>query len=144
MIDVQSAVLAELIGKLAAVPDFGASVTEDFVLRVIDSDDDTLPDDIIVIQPGDTEELERVGTGGVRERVTLNLTLLTRRRQFGPVLRAGRLAVKAALAGVKGSLATQGVTQFAVLPEQSVPAREGSRWAARVMPVQISYQQPLK
>lgn len=144
MIDVQSAVLAELIGKLAAVPDFGASVTEDFVLRVIDSDDETLPDDLIVIQPGDTEELERIGTGAVRERVTLNLTLLTRRREFGPVLRAGRLAVKALLPGVKGGLTTQGVTQFAVQTDTPYPARDGSRWAARVIPMQISYQQPLK
>lgn len=142
--DIQSAVVAELLERLAAVPDFGASVTEDFVLRVIDSDDETLPDYLIVIQPGSTEEVERVGVAGVRESFTLTITLLTRRRSFGPELRAGRLAVKELLAGTKAGLTVQGVTSVKFDPDSLAPAGEGRRWSGRAMPLQINYHQALR
>src|SRR5687767_6245705 len=96
-IDLQSAIVAELIARLADVPEFGALVLKDSVLRILDAEDDGLPDDLIVVQPGQTEEVERIGQGSVRERVTLNLTAMTRRRQFAPALRAARLAIKVAL-----------------------------------------------
>src|SRR5690606_18581923 len=141
----QSAIVAEIIARLADVESFGQLVFEDSVLRVLDSEDDTLPDDFIVIQPGLTEELERVGPGGVRERLTLNLTAITRRREFAPVLRAARLGIKVALAGQKGGLTQQGVqiVEFTT-PETPMPPGEGRRWACYVMPLQITYLQPLK
>ena len=143
-IDMQSAIVAELIARLAVVDSFGGLVIEDSVLRVLDSDDETLPDDFIVIQPGATEELERIGTGGVRERMTLNITAITKRWDFAPVLRAGRLGIKAALPGVKTVLITQGIQAASFQGETPMPPGEGRRWAAHVMPLQVTYVQPLK
>lgn len=142
--DLQSAIVVELTARLAAVETFGALVIEDSVLRIVDSDDEGLPDDFIVIQPGSTEELERVGPGAVRERLTLNITAITRRRQFAPALRQARLGIKVALAGRSAGIAVQGVTQAAFLPETPMPPGEGRRWACHVMPLQITYSQPLK
>ena len=141
----QSAIFAELLAMLASVPEFGAEVSEDDALRVIDAEDDTLPESLIVLQAGTTEEVERPpGPGSVRERVTINITLMTKQRNYGPALRAGRLGVKAALAGQKLGLVQQGVQLAAFQPETPMPPRSGRRWAAQVMPVQISYVQPLK
>lgn len=142
--DMQSAIAAELLERLAAVPSFGALVFEDSVLRVIDSEDDALPDDFIVIQPGSTEEVERVGSGSVRERLTLNITAITRRRGFAPALREARLGIKVALAGIKAGLIIQGVQQAEFQPETPMPPGEGRRWACHVLPLQITYIQPLK
>ena len=144
LIDMQSAIVAELIACLAVVPSFGGLVFEDSVLRVIDSDDETLPDDFIVIQPGATEELERVGPGSVRERMTLNITAITKQREFAPLLRAARLGIKVALPGTKAGLVTHGVQLAAFQPETPMPPGEGRRWAAHVMPVQVTYVQALK
>ncbi|TKD46041.1 hypothetical protein [Azotobacter chroococcum] len=143
-IDLQSAIVAELLARLADVPEFGELVIEDSVLRILDAEDETLPDDLIVVQPGQTEEVERIGQGSVRERVTLNVTLMTRRRQFATALRAARLAVKVALPGAKAGLTVTGVQQAAFQPESPMPPGEGRRWAAHVMPLQITYIQPLK
>lgn len=145
-IDMQSEIVAELIARLAGVESFGGKVFEDGVLRVIDAeDDDGLPDDLIVIQPGGAEEVERAaGGGGVRERVTFNITAITRRRGFPALLRAARMGIKAALPGPKGGLATQGVQVVAFLPETPMPPTEGRRWACHVMPLQVTYVQPLK
>jgi len=143
-IDMQSAIVAELIARLAAVPSFGSLVFEDSVLRVLDSDDETLPDDFIVIQPGATEELERAVTGSVRERMTLNITVITKRRDFAPVLRAGRLGIKVALSGNKASLVTQGIQLASYQAETPMTPGEGRRWAAHVMPLQVTYVQSLK
>jgi len=143
-IDMQSAIVAELIARLAAVDSFGGLVFEDSVLRVIDSDDETLPDDFIVIQPGATEELERIGAGGVRERMTLNITAITKRRVFATALRAGRLGIKVALSGTKAGLVVQGVTLASFQTETPLPPGEGRRWAAHVLPIQVTYVQALK
>lgn len=143
-IDMQSVIVAELIACLAAVPSFGDLVIEDSVLRILDTDDETLPDDFIVIQPGQTEEVERAGSGSVRERVTLNITAITRQREFAPVLRAARLAIKVALPGVKAGLAIQGVQAAAFVSETPMPPGEGRRWACHVLPLQITYLQSLK
>ena len=142
--DVQSNIIAELEGLLALVPAFGALVFEDSVLRVLDADDLELPDHFIVIQPGTTEELERAGSGSVRERVTLNITAITKVRDFAPALRAGRLGIKVALAGVKAGLSVQGVQQATFTPETPMPPGQGRRWSAHVMPLQVTYIQPLK
>lgn len=142
MRDVQSEIIAQVIVLLAAVPSFGRQVTEDSVLRLIDSDDASLPDDFIVIQPGQTEELERAGLGSVRERVTLNLTAITRRRTFAPALRAARLAIKATLKGTKAGLAVANVQSASFLAETPMPPGEGRRWACHVVPLQVTYTQP--
>uniref|UniRef100_A0A931D335 Uncharacterized protein n=2 Tax=Pseudomonas chaetocerotis TaxID=2758695 RepID=A0A931D335_9PSED len=143
-IDMQSAIVAELIACLGAVESFGGLVFEDGVLRVLDEADASLPDDFIVIQPGSTEEVERVGTGSVRERVTLNITAVTKQRGFAPVLRGARLGIKAATGGSKAGLAVQGVQLAGYLTETPMPPGEGRRWACHVMPLQVTYIQPLK
>lgn len=143
-IDMQSATFAELQTLLASVPEFGAKVIEDDVLRVIDSDDQELPDCLIVLQPGPTEEVERQASNGVRERLIVNITLMTKQRGYLAALRAGRLAVKVQLAGQKLGLKQQGVQQGTFQPETPMAPRNGRRWAAQVMPVQILYVQPLK
>lgn len=143
-IDMQTEIIGELLRRLAGVPSFGALVFEDSVLRVLDAEDETLPDDFIVIQPGATEEIERIGPASVRERATFNITAMTRRRDFAPALRAARLAIKVALAGSKGGLVTPGIQQLAFQTETPMPPGDGRRWACQVMPVQITYVQPLK
>ena len=142
--DVQSLLLAELEQRLAVGPDFGALVFEDSVLRVLDEADPALPDSFIILQPGDTQELERVGPAGVREQTTVSVTLVTKLRAFAPALRSGRLAVKVALAGPKAGLTVQGVQQVAMPSESPLPPAPGRQWAAHVMQLQINYQQPLK
>lgn len=143
-IDMQSAIVAELIACLAVVPSFGGLVFEDNVLRVLDAEDETLPDDFIVIQPGATEEVDRIGPGSVRERVTLNITAVTRQREFAAPLRAARLGIKVALPGTKAGLAIQGVQLADFQTETPLPPGEGRRWAAQVLPLQVTYVQPLK
>lgn len=141
-VDTQSAVIAELKSKLAEVPVFGAEVVEDFVLRVIDSDDTDLPDSMIIIQPGVTQEEER-SPSTVKERVTLNITLITRLRSFAADLRKARVDVKVALSGNKMGLATSGVVTAGFQPETPMPG-EGRGWSCHVMPLQITYVQQLK
>lgn len=144
-IDMQSAILAELLAKLASVPTFGAEVIEDSVLRILDAEDEGLQDELIVVQPGQTETVEYIGGSSVRERVTLNVTLLTRRRQFAALLRAGRLAVKFALQGHRAGLdAVRGVQQAEWQTETPMPAGDGHRWSCQVMPLQVTYVQQLK
>ena len=142
--DVQSLLLAELEQRLAAVPEFGALVFEDSVLRVLDAADPELPDQFIVLQPGDTQELERVGHGSVREQTTINITAVTKVRGFAPVLRAARLGIKVALAGNKVGVLTIGVQKAAFQSESPLPPGPGRVWAAHVLPLQITYVQPLK
>lgn len=143
-IDMQSAIFAELKALLASVPSFGAEVVEDDVLRLIDADDEGLPNDLIILQPGQTIELERQTSNGVREQLTVNITLMTRRRDYLSALRAGRLAVKMQLAGKQLGLKQSGVQQGTFQPETPMAPRNGRRWAAQVMPVQIPYVQLYK
>lgn len=143
-IDMQTAIFTELRAMLTLVPEFGAEVIEDDALRLIDADDDALPDDLIILQPGATEELERQASYSVREQLTVNITLMTRRRAYLAALRAGRFAVKVQLAGQKLGLKQQGVQQAAFQPETPMPPRNGRRWAAQVMPVRVAYVQPFK
>ena len=143
-IDMQSAILAALLAKLASVPTFGAEVIEDSVLRILDAEDEGLRDELIVVQPGQTETVEYIGGSTVRERVTLNITLLTRRRQFAALMRAGRLAVKVALQGRFGGLDVSGVQAAELQTETPMPAGDGHRWSCQVMPLQVTYVQQLK
>lgn len=143
--DMQSAILAALLDKLASVPTFGAKVIEDSVLRILDPEAEDQPEELIVIQPGQTETVEYLGGSNVRERVTLNVTLLTRKGAFAPLLRAGRLAVKVALQGHRAGLDTvRGVQQVEWQTETPMPAGDGRRWSCQVMPLQVTYVQQLK
>ena len=142
--DVQSAVIALLLEKLACVPRFGAHVIEDSVMRILDAEDTGLPDDMIVLQPGSTETLEDIGGSSVRERVTLNIALLTRKRAYAPLLRTARLAVKVALQGHHAGLVVRGVQGVAWLAETPMPAVAAHRWSCKVMPLQVTYVQQLK
>ena len=142
--DVQSAILAALLAKLVSVPGFGAEVVEDSVLGIIDAEDQVRPDELIVVQPGPTETVEYIGGSSVRERVTLNVTLLTRKRAFAPLLRAGRLAVKVALQGHRADLDVRGLQTVEWQTETPMPAGDGHRWSCQVMPLQVTYVQQLK
>lgn len=139
MKNVQQLLLDELIDVLQTVPEFGGKVFEDSVMRVIDVDDDDMPDCFIVIQPGPTDEVERVGKNGLRERTTFNVTLVTRACEFAPLLRAARLEVKSRLAGRNAGLANCQTAQF--LTDTPMPPALGQVLAAHVLPLQITYVQ---
>lgn len=143
MINMQSDIIAELVQLLQSVPDVGA-VEEDDVLGIIDSEDANLPSKMIVIQEGETEEIQRAASGSIREAMTLNIAAVTSVRNPGPWLRDTRLAIKIALAGTKAGLKNQGVQTVEFPPSTPIPAREGRRWACRVIPVRVTYVQSLK
>lgn len=144
-IDVQSAIIAALLERLASVPDFGAKVVEDEVRRILDAEDDLgLPEDLIVVQPGQTEESENPGFGSCTEKVTVNIVLMTRRRKSPPLLRAGRFGVKVALSEYRRWLGVKGVTGFDWQADTPLPAGDGHRWSCRAMPLQITYNQHFK
>lgn len=143
-IDMQDEIINDLIVRLAAIPEWGDLVEEGNVLRIIDAEDVSLPDRFIIIQPGVTEEVERAGQGSVRERWTLNITPITRERHSGPALRSARLGIKAALAGVNAGIRIAGMQTAVFQQETPMPAGAGRRWSAHVMPLQVTYIQPLK
>lgn len=139
MKNVQQHILDELIAILQTVPNFGELVFEDSVMRVIDADDEELPDCFIVIQPGVTDEVERVGKNSLRERTTFNVALVTRTYAFAPLLRAARLAVKSKLAGRTAGLT--GVQSAQFLTDTPMPPAPGQVLAAHVLPLQVTYVQ---
>lgn len=139
MIDKQQALVDELLGKLKAVPNFGQHVFEDSTMRVIDENDTSLPDYFIVLQTGQTDEVERVGSKSLRERVVLNITLVTRKRDYAAELRTGRLHVKKLLAGRNAGLIQSQSASF--LAESPIQPASGNVFAAHVMPLQITYVQ---
>lgn len=143
-INMQQLILDDIANRLKAIPVWGEMVEEDNVLRLIDSDDQTLPDQFIIIQPGITEEVERAGAGSVRERWTLTITPMTRLRTAGKALREARLAIKAVLAGTHAGIKVSGVQHVAFQGETPMLADPGRRWSVHAMPLQITYIQPLK
>jgi hypothetical protein len=143
-INMQQLILDDIVTRLEAIPVWGEMVEEDNVLRLIDSDDQTLPDRFIVIQPGQTEEVERVGSGSVRERWTLTITPITRVRGAAAALREARLAIKTALAGVNAGIKVSGLQQAEFMTETPMLADAGRRWSVQAMPLQVTYIQPLK
>ncbi|HBN8365682.1 TPA: hypothetical protein L3699_006108, partial [Pseudomonas aeruginosa] len=54
VIDVQTAVIGQLLGLLATVPVFGGTVREDWVAGVLDAEDSDEPERLIILQEGDT------------------------------------------------------------------------------------------
>ncbi|PRB80525.1 hypothetical protein [Pseudomonas sp. MYb185] len=141
--DIQSEIIAALQALLAPL----GQVEEGDVRSMFDADDDGLPDSIIILQPGDTVELTQQGSprmpGSLREQVTINLIPATRKRQYAAELRALRLAIKVATAGPKAGLHVQGVQLATFATQTTVPPEPGRRWAFHVMPLQITYVQPL-
>lgn len=144
--DVQSEVIEALKTLLAPA----GQVEEGDVRTMFDDEDTGLPDSLIVLQPGDTIEL---GFGqetprmknSVREQVTINIVPVTRKRQYAAELRTLRLAVKVATAGNKAGLdSVQGVQLVSFAAQPTVSPEQGRRWAFHVMPLQVTYVQPLQ
>lgn len=137
---------AEIIGQLQAllvgVPQFGAAVVEDSVARVLDAEDSDLSDEMIVLQEGDTVELDRTPSN-CREQWTVNLVAMSRNRDAPQALRTARLAIKRALKGAKAGLEVPGLVSVE-FPASSVRLPEpGRRWSYRVLPITFTYNQPL-
>lgn len=139
--DRQTELIEAVTSLLEYVPNFGTLVIEDSVYRVLDAEDSSLPDSFIVLQPGVTSEVERVGANSVREQHTLNITLVTRQRDFAGSLRAGRYGVKRLLSGRKAGLSAQLVQEAGFQAETPMPPEPGRSFAAHVMPLQITYIQ---
>lgn len=142
--DLQSEIISALLGLLSGITD----VEEGDVRAIFDSDDDSHPDEFIILQPGTTTEVQDAAPrmpNSVREQMVVTIVLVSKKRQFAPGLRALRLAVKVATSGQKCGLENvQGVASAGFQQETPTLPGEGRRWAARVMPLQITYTQPLK
>lgn len=142
--DLQSEIISALSILLSGV----AEVEEGDVRAIFDSDDDSRPDEFIILQPGTTSEVQSVAPrmpNSVQEQMVVSIVLVSKKRQYAPGLRALRLAVKIATGGPKCGLAgVAGVASAGFQQETPTLPGEGRRWAARVMPLQVSYTQPLK
>ncbi|SDH49488.1 hypothetical protein [Pseudomonas panipatensis] len=142
VIDVQAAIMVQLLGLLAGVPLFGGQVMEDSVAGILDAEDDDLPNQLIVLQEGDTVERERV-PAGVKEEWTVNVVALGRGTDSAAALRAGRLAIKQALKGLKAGIQVDGLVAVS-FPASTVRLPEpGRRWGYRVIPITFTYSQKL-
>lgn len=141
--DLQSGIIAALKSQLADV----AQVEEGDVRTMFDAEDASLPDSFIVLQSGETIELSSGNSprmpGSVREQFTINLIPVTRKRAYAAELRALRLAIKIATAGHLAGLSVRGVQAAVFASQSTVPPESGRRWAFHVMPLQITYVQPL-
>src|SRR5690606_26869244 len=143
-INMQQLILDDIVTRLEAIPVWGEMVEEDNVLRLLDSDDQTLPDRVLVIQPGHTEGAEGAGPGSGRERGTLTSTPITRVRGAAAALREARLVIKSVLAGVNAGIKVSGLQQAEFMTETPMLADAGRRWSVQAMPLQVTYIQPLK
>ena len=142
--DIQSEIIADLQVLLAPI----GQVEEGDVRAIFDSEDPDLPDEFIVLQPGTTEEVLNGRPrmlNSVPETAVFNIVLASKKKKYAPGLRAMRLAVKVAMRGQKcgleriGGLASAGFMQ-----ETPTRPGDGRRWAAHVMPLQVTYTQPLQ
>lgn len=142
--DVQSDIITTLQALLAPL----GHVEEGDVRAIFDTADDGLPDEFIVLQPGSTEELQGSHPrmpNSLPERVVINIVLVSKKRQYAAGLRALRLAVKVATAGPRCGLErVGGISAAGFQPETPTRPDQGRRWAAHVMPLQVTYTQPLK
>lgn len=140
--NMQAEIIGQVLAVLAGVPQFGAVVEEDSVARVLDAEDDDLPDEMIVLQEGDTVELDRTPSN-CKEQWTINLVAMSRKRDAPQALRAARLAIKRALKGSKAGIDVVGLISVE-FPASSVRLPEpGRRWSYRVVPITFTYNQPL-
>lgn len=141
--DIQSEVIDELMALLAPV----GQVEEGDVRAIFDSEDEGLPDEFIVLQPGTTEEVlngKPRMPNSLPETTVINIVLVSKLRQYARGLRAKRLAVKVATRGQKCGLTVAGIASAAFLQETPTRPGDGRRWAAHVMPLQVTYTQPLQ
>jgi hypothetical protein len=142
--DVQSEIISALSTLLSGI----AEVEEGDVRAIFDSDDDNRPDEFIVLQPGTTTEVQSAALrmpNSVQEQMVVTIVLVSKKRQYAAGLRALRLAVKVATAGQKcGLQSVSGISSAGFQQETPTLPGGGSRWAARVMPLQVTYTQPLK
>lgn len=141
--NVQDEIITALQTLLAPI----AQVEEGDVRAIFDTEDDGLPDEFIVLQPGTTTEnlgqhprMER----SVPEEMVVSVVLVSKKRLYAPGLRTLRLAVKVATKGASGGLKVAGVSRAQFLQETPTRPQAGARWAAHVMPLQITYTQPLE
>ncbi|MFY8318617.1 hypothetical protein ACOWPX_29765 [Pseudomonas aeruginosa] len=142
VIDVQTAVIGQLLDLLAAVPVFGDTVREDWVAGVLDAEDGAEPERLIILQEGDTVERDR-SPGSVVEEWTVNIVPMARGRDAVQALREARLAIKRVLKGHKAGLTVPGLVRVD-FPASAVRLPEpGRRWAYRAIPLQVSYSQQL-
>ncbi|XEG73331.1 hypothetical protein QA447_03530 [Pseudomonas sp. abacavir_1] len=140
--NVQADIIGQLQTLLAGVPGFGAEIREDNVLDLIDAEDEELPDQLIVLQEGDTSELDRSGAT-VREELTINIVAMTRLRDHAQPLRAARLDIKRALKGIKAGFTVDGLIKVAFPTSAPRYPDRGRRWAFRVIPITVTYVQQL-
>lgn len=140
--DVQAEIIGQLLALLASVPDFGADVREDSVAGVMDADDPTIPSRLIVLQDGDTVERDRM-PAGAREEWTVNVVALARGGGSAAALRAGRLAIKQALKGMKAGIQVDGLITVSFPASSARLPEPGRRWGYRVIPITFTYSQKL-
>lgn len=140
--DIQSEVFSALQAVLAPV----THVEEGDVRAIFDAEDDGMPDEFIVLQPGATDDASNGRPrmpGSVLEQVVINIVLVSKKRNFAPGLRALRLGVLVATAGQTAGLNVRGVGSARFLQQTPTYPQAGRRWAAHVMPLEVTYTQPL-
>lgn len=141
--DIQSEIIADLQVLLAPI----GQVEEGDVRAIFDSEDPGLPDEFIVLQPGTTEEVLNGRPrmpNSVPETAVFNVVLVSKKKRYAPGLRAMRLAVKVATRGTVCMLSVAGIASAGFLQETPTRPGDGRRWAAHVMPLQVTYTQPLQ
>lgn len=139
--DKQSEIMAELKTKLAAVPVFGSDIFERAVMRVLDSESHDFPQSFIVLQQGETSEVERVGTGSIREQMLVTITLVTSTKDYAAAFRQARYHIKRIFAGRDVRLKSSNGQPSAFLTETAWHPEPGRSLAAYAMPLQIGYVQ---
>lgn len=142
VMNVQAEIIGQLQTLLAGVPDFGGDIREDSVAGVMDADDPALPSWLIVLQEGDTVERERMPSG-VKEEWTVNVVALGRGSGSAAALRAGRLAIKQVLKGLKAGLQVEGLITVSFPASSARLPEPGRRWGYRVIPITFTYHQKL-
>lgn len=141
--NVQDEIIAGLQELLAPI----AQVEEGDVRAIFDAEDEALPEEFIVLQPGTTTESAGPHPRmprSVPEDMVVNVVLVSKKRLYAPGLRTLRLAVKVATRGPTCGLKVTGVARAQFLQETPTRPQTGARWAAHVMPLQINYTQPLE
>lgn len=143
VIDVQAAIIGQLVELLAQVPLFGAVVREGSAKAIFDAEDGASePSRQIILQDGDTVETAR-HPGQMTEEWTINIIAISRERGDADALRAVRLAIKRALKGTKGGVDVPGLIKAVFPPSAGQLPGPGRRWGFRVVPITFHYTQQL-
>lgn len=110
-------------------------------MRVLDSKSGDFPQSFIVLQQGETREVERVGTGSLREQVVITITLVTSLHEYAAAFRQARYQIKKLFAGRDIRLQASGGQPSSFLSETIWHPEPGRTVAAYAMPLQIGYVQ---